>query len=107
MLTVKSYGFCREQVDGDGVAGERVDDKNIELLGWLRCQRSAGVSLDDVDLCSRVANVGKDVAGHGRDGRVDVVETDVVAGTAVGGDGPGTQADDADVAGTCGAANSA
>jgi len=104
MAAVELEGFAGEQVDGDGVAREGVDDEHVEVLRRFMGQGVAGVSDDDIDLGAGVADIGEDVAGNGDHGGIDVVEGDVVAGAAVSGDGSGAEADDADATGAgCGA----
>ena len=74
--------------------------RTSKCCGGSRGEGGAGVAGDDVDVGRGVADVGEDVLGDGDDGGVDFVETDAVAGLAVGRQGPGAEADDADVAGT-------
>ena len=44
MSEVKLNGFRREQVDGNGVTGERIHDQNIVVLGRLGSQRKARIA---------------------------------------------------------------
>src|SRR4051812_29701958 len=98
MAAVEGEGLRGEEMERDGVAGEGVDDEHVEFLRAFTGQGGAGVAGNDVDVRAGFADVGEDVAGDGFDSGVDLVEADAVAGTAVSGDGPGAEADDADVA---------
>ena len=74
--------------------------RTSKLLRGFAGKRGAGVAVGEGDLRGGVSEVGEEVLRDGLDERVDLVEADAVAGVAVGGEGSGTEADDADVART-------
>src|SRR5580704_15020788 len=78
-------------MDGNGVAGEGIHRQHVELLIGFLSQRQACVSHGDVDPGASVAEIGKPCAGNRHDQRIDFVETEVVAGVAVGCKGSRTE----------------
>ena len=95
---VEGDGLGGEQMQRDGVAGECIDDQHVEVLRRLAGERGARVAFHDVDLGGGFADIGEEILGDGRDGGIDLVKADAIAGLAVGGDGSHAEADDADVA---------
>src|SRR5580700_7691579 len=98
MTAVNGHALRGEQVERDGVAGEGVDSENVEALRIFRGKRKAGIAFGDGDVGLRLAKPGEKILRDERDGGIDFVEMDAVAGLAVGGEGSGAESDDADVA---------
>src|SRR5208337_2812016 len=97
MTSVKCNRLSGEQMEWNSVSGECVDHQHVEVLWGLGGERGSRVSFYDIDSRGRLANVGEEVVRDGRDGWIDLVKLDSIAGLAVGCDGPHTQADDPDV----------
>src|SRR5947207_14897153 len=88
---VETKGFHRQQVDGNGVARERIHGQHVEFLVRLALERKAGVPQDDVELRLAVLEVSEFGPGDGDDERVELVVADAVPGPAVSGQRAGSQ----------------
>jgi hypothetical protein len=89
---VELDGLDGDEVGGDRVAAEGVDDEHVVALGRLALEAEAGVAEGDGGLAGAVAQVGEEggvAGGEGDDLGVDLIKTDPIAGERVGGDGAG------------------
>src|SRR6266852_2980311 len=87
----------------NGVAGKGVHGQHVKLLGRFAFQGETRVTHHDVGSGLRVAQVAERVPGDGDDLWVDLVEAEVVAGFAVGGDGARSETDHANAPGSAAA----
>lgn len=99
MTTVKSDGLGREQMQRNGVAGEGVNNEDIEILWRLTGQRGARVTGSEAERGGRVAQVREQVLRDGENHRVDLVKAHAVPRASIGSKRPGTQSDHADIFG--------
>ncbi len=95
---VKGDGLAREQVGGDAVTGERVQDQDV-ILGAGLFERLAAVALDEVDLAGRLGDKGEVFTGDANDLRIDVPKIVGIALAGVGGKDAGPETDHADAHG--------
>ena len=96
MAEVNGEGLAGEQVRGHGVAAEGVHDQEIEVLGWLAFQREAAVAHDELDLSVARSEVAEGFLGELLHGGINLVDAQVIAGFAVGGDGADAETEEAD-----------
>src|SRR5271165_4398252 len=83
-MEVEREGLPGQEMDGNGVAGEGINSQHVELLIGFLGQRQACVAHGDIDLGASVAEVAEPIPGNRHDQRIDFVETEVIAGIAVG-----------------------
>src|ERR1700721_2872427 len=94
MPEIEGEGFAREQVNGDGVAGEGVDRHQIELLAGLRFQSQPRVAQQDFMIGLAIVKKREPGTGDGERQGIDFVEAEHVAGAAESGGYSGAQSDD-------------
>src|SRR5439155_15740859 len=99
---IESERLAREQVYGDGVGAEGVNDEQaVQPVNRFR-QADAGITEYDLELdpalCG-ILQVGEvaGVPGDVHDGRVDLVEGELLTALAVARQRPGSEADQGDV----------
>src|SRR6266700_2722993 len=93
MMKVKKKGFLCQQMNGNGVAGKRVDCKHIEVLLGLAFEGKTGIAQRHLDLRLRVSQERELSVGYLKYKRVDLVKPVVIARPAIAGKGSRSQSD--------------
>ena len=81
----------------DRIAGEGIDGENVELLRRLAFEREARIAQGRLNGRVATFEVGEIAVGNRDHRRIDVIEAIDVSLAAIGRDGAGPQADDADL----------
>src|SRR5437660_9304858 len=93
MALVNVERFFGQQMDGNGIAAERIQGQQIELLRGLAYHRETRVAHGDFDLPSTPSEVSKAGGSQAFDFRIDFIDAQVISGLAVGGESAGAEAD--------------
>src|SRR5947207_1049624 len=98
MIEISREGLEGEQMDGDGIAGKRIEHEQVEWRLGFALQREPGVAVDNFDAGLRISE--KSEAGFGElpDSRINLVEPEGISGPAISGQGARAQADETDTA---------
>src|SRR5262249_9159974 len=81
---IRGEGFAGNQVDGYGIAGERIHYQHVELLARFGIQHQTSISQSDLDLSRSVLEIREVAAGDFHHLRIDLVDAERVAATSVG-----------------------
>ena len=97
LVKIDGQGLLSQEVRRDRVAGESIDDQQIHGGRRLSGQAQSAVPLHRVDLGRSIREIGEESTpscdlDHGR---IDLVEPPQLSRLGVGGEFPGTQADQA------------
>ena len=98
VLTVRGESLEREQVHGDGVAAEGVEDDHVVVLRWQFLERQAGVAHAKLDFCWALTQVMEGALGQTDDVIVNLVEVKLVPLAPPSGERAGAEADGRDLA---------
>src|SRR5512143_1167534 len=94
MAEVEFQGLLRKQVDGNGIAGEGVDNQEIVMPRRFVFKGQSPVAQYDLDLAGTICEIGEFAPRHLLNERVDLVEPEDVSGPFIGGEGARAEPDD-------------
>src|SRR4030095_16019512 len=101
MAFVEFKGFASEQVNGDGIAVESIQNEQVEVLRRFALEGEARVSGADLDLGWRLLKVSEFGDRKRGDLVIDFIEAEAVAEFAIGSHGAGAETDNAYVVRKC------
>src|SRR5215470_11060914 len=101
MLQVNLEGFLGQQMCGDGVTAESIEDQNIKFLelagGGFALQAEPRIAERHVRRGFRILHISEECAGSVRErnySRINFVESKIISRTAVSGESSDAEADD-------------